>query len=146
MALEEFFDYIDNNENCISKNESKNHNVLTFAFVGDALFTLFVRSYLVEKSTAKSGVLHTKTTNFVKASYQSYLIDYMMSMLDEEEKQVVLSARNAKTHNIAKHSNLEEYKKSTSFEALIGYLYLTNQTERLKEILNICKVEMEKSL
>ena len=145
MALKEFFDYIDNNENYISKNESKNHNVLTFAFVGDALFTLFVRSYLVEISTAKSGILHIKTTNFVKASYQAYLIDNM-SMLNEEEKQIVLSARNVKTHNIAKNSNLEEYKKSTSFEALIGYLYLTNQTERLTEVLNFCKIEMEKKI
>lgn|GEM_PF-406549 len=146
MALKEFFEYIESGENFLTKSESKNHNVLTFAYVGDALFSLYVRTYLAEISTAKSGVLHTETTKFVKASYQSKLVDILANYVNEEEKQIVLTARNTKTKNIAKHSNLEEYKKSTSFEALVGYLYLTNQIKRLTEILNICKTEMEKDL
>ena len=146
MALKEFFDYVDSNKDFLTVSESKNHNILTFAYVGDAVFTLYVRTYLAKISTAKSGILHNETTKFVKASYQSKLIEILMQMLSEEEKQIVLTARNTKTKNIAKHSNLEEYKKSTSFEALIGYLYLTNQIERLTQILNKCKTEMEKDL
>lgn len=146
MALKEFFDFIDAGDKFLTKPQSKNHNVLTFAYVGDALFTLFVRTYLAERSTAKSGILHTQTTKFVKASYQSKLIELLTANLNEEELQIVLTARNAKTKNIAKNSNLEEYKKSTSFEALIGYLYITNQLQRLTEILNACLAEMEKDL
>lgn len=146
MALKEFFNFMKKDGNHISVNESKNHNILTFAFVGDAVFSLFVRSYLASYSTAKSGVLHTLTTKFVKASFQAELIELLIDGLSETEHQVVLTARNTKTNNIAKHSNLEEYKKSTSFEALVGYLYLTNQIVRLNEILNICKIEMEKYL
>ena len=127
MALEEFFDYIKTGENFLSKTESKNHNVLTFAYVGDAVFTLFVRTYLAEISTAKSGVLHAETTKFVKASYQSYLIEMLLPKLEQEETQIVLTARNAKTKNIAKHSNLEEYKKSTSFEA---WLFIFDQSNK----------------
>ena len=146
MALKEFFDYINAGENFLTILQSKSHNVLTFAYVGDAVFTLFVRTHLAEKSTAKSGILHTQTTKFVKASYQAKLIEMLMQNMSQEEMQIVLTARNAKTNNIAKHSNIEEYKKSTSFEALVGFLYMTNQTQRLTEILEICKKEMEKDL
>ena len=146
MALEDFFDFIARNKNIMTTSECKNHNILTFAFVGDALFSLYVRTFVANNSTAKSGVLHIKTTKYVKASYQAKLIDLLNEYLNENEHHIVLTARNAKTNNIAKHSNLEEYKKSTSFEALLGYLYLTHQMKRIDEILNICKNEMEKDL
>lgn len=146
VFMNNFLDFIKSNRDYISKAESLDKNSLVFAFVGDAVFSLYVRTYLAEISTAKAGVLHTETTKFVKASYQKKLLLEIEDRLTEEEHNVVLSARNAKTNNVAKHSNLEEYKKSTSFEALLGYLYLTNQTARLYEILNLCKSEMEKEL
>ena len=127
-------------------NESKNRNSLVFAFVGDAVFSLFVRTHLAEISTAKAGVLHTEATKFVRASYQKKLLDMLENMLTEEEKTISLMARNQKTNNVAKNSNLEEYKKSTSFEAVLGYLYLTHQNKRLFEILEFCKEQMEKEL
>lgn len=144
--MNNFLDFIKNNRDYISKAESLDKNALVFAFVGDAVFSLYVRTYLADISTAKAGVLHTETTKFVKASYQKKLLMDLEDKLIEEEHNIVLSARNAKTNNVAKNSNLEEYKKSTSFEALLGYLYLTNQTERLYEILELCKSEMEKEL
>ena len=144
--MKDFSDYIDQNKDYISKSDSKDRSSLVFAFVGDAVFSLFVRTYLAEISTAKAGVLHTETSKFVRASYQKKLLEILESGLTEEEIEVINFARNAKTNNIAKNSNLEEYKKSTSFEALLGYLYLTHQNERLYELLNICKQEMEKNL
>ena len=134
-----FEEYIKNNTFGMTEAEALNHNVLVFAFVGDAVFTLFVRDYFASSSTKKAGELHTKTSKIVKASFQAKLIDELDNSLTEREKQICKTARNTSTHNIAKNSNLEEYKKATSFESLIGYLYLTKQDERLKEILEKCK-------
>lgn len=142
--VDKFFEHIKDN-NFLTRAQTDDRNPLVFAFVGDAVFSLFVRTYLADLSTAKAGVLHIQTSKFVRASYQKKLLELLENLTDEE-LQVITSARNAKTNNVAKNSNLEEYKKSTSFEALIGYLYLTNQFDRLKQILDICKAEMEKDL
>ncbi len=123
----------------ITSSQALNHNVLVFAFVGDAVFTLYVREYLASHSTKKAGVLHTETSKYVKASFQAELLDILMPLLAEKEKQIALSARNIKTHNIAKHSTAPEYKKATSIESVLGYLYMTKQSKRLAEILQICK-------
>ena len=139
-----FEDFLNLNDMTISQSEALNHNVLVFAFVGDAVFTLFVREFLASTSTKKAGVLHTETSKYVKASYQAKLLDFLLDNLTEKEAQLCKTARNIKTHNIAKNSNLEEYKKATSFESLLGYLYMTKQTERLMEILNICKRQIIK--
>lgn len=144
--VKEFKDFLTSNKDYISELESKDRNPLVFAFVGDAVFSLFVRTYLADISTAKAGVLHGEATKFVRASYQSMLLKALDSVLDETEKRVVLTARNTKTNNVAKHSNLEEYKQSTSFEALLGYLYLTHKNERLLELLEICKKYMGEQL
>ena len=68
-------------------------------------------------------------------------LDLIMNNLTEEEHDIVRRARNAKTHNIAKNSDIETYKKATAFEALVGFLYLTGQTERLSQILNLSILE-----
>ena len=141
MNFEEFLSL---NDMTISQSEALNHNVLVFAFVGDAVFTLFVRGFLASTSTKKAGILHTETSKYVKASYQAKLLDLLGSDLTEREAQLCKTARNIKTHNIAKNSNLEEYKKATSFESLLGYLYMTKQSTRLMEILNICKSQIIK--
>lgn len=141
MNFEEFLSL---NDMTISQSEALNHNVLVFAFVGDAVFTLFVREFLASTSTKKAGILHTETSKYVKASYQAKLLDLLGSDLTEREAQLCKTARNIKTHNIAKNSNLEEYKKATSFESLLGYLYMTKQSTRLMEILNICKSQIIK--
>lgn len=128
----------------ITESEAKNHNALVFAFVGDAVFSLYVRNYFATNSTAKAGVLHSKTSSIVRAKTQANLLDLLMDNLTEQEKAVVHQARNVHTKNVAKNSNLEEYKKSTSFEAVLGYLYLTNNLVRLNEILKVCEKEFDK--
>ena len=144
--MKEFKDFIEHGNIHVSSNDIKDRNSLVFAFVGDAVFSLFVRAELAEISTAKAGVLHIEASKFVRASYQKKLLEAIESLLTEQETAVVLSARNAKTNNIAKNSNLEEYKKSTSFEALLGYLYLTGNTSRLYEILDICLNQIKNDL
>lgn len=111
-------------------------NSQELAFVGDAVCSLYIRSFLVSKGNQKTSVLHKTANTYVKASAQSELLKKIMPSLTEEEKAVVNRARNYKTNNKAKHSSLEDYKYATGLEALLGYLYLSNQTERLLNILN----------
>lgn len=136
--MKEFENFINHLDFKISESKAKEQNALVFAFVGDAVFTLFVRSNITFTKACKAGQLHTLTSKIVRASAQAYFLEKLQGELKENESDVVRIARNMKTNNVAKNSNLEEYKKSTSFEALLGYLYLTNQTERLLEILNKC--------
>ncbi len=144
--MKEFKDFIEYGNIYVSSKDIKDKNSLVFAFVGDAVFSLFVRAELAEISTAKAGVLHIEASKFVRASYQKKLLELLENNLNEQEMAVVLSARNAKTNNVAKNSNLEEYKKSTSFEALLGYLYLTGNTARLYQILDMCLEQIKNDL
>lgn len=144
--MEKFVEFINSKRDSVTQNKSKDLNGLVFAFVGDAVFGLFVRGLLASKSTAKAGVLHGLAVKFVRASYQCELLDKIWDNLTEQEKQIATNARNAKTNNIAKNSNLMEYKKSTAFEAVIGYLYITKQNDRLIQVLDSCKVYINEVL
>ena len=144
--MEQFDNFEENNNFEITKNQSKNYNSLVFAYIGDAVFSLFVRSYFASKSNSKAGVLNTKVNKFVRASSQSKAFLFLEEMLTEEEMQIAKSARNIKTNNVAKNSNLEEYKRATMFEALLGYLYMTNCSERLNKLLNLSLQFMEQNI
>lgn len=106
---------------------------ITLAFIGDGVHTLFVRDAVVKGGTW-SG-FHKKSSYACNAKAQSLKLDALMDKLSQDELDIVRRARNAKTQNIAKNSNIETYKKATSFEALVGYLYLKGDYSRLDEIL-----------
>jgi len=124
-----------NENNGLTELEAKNLNMQSLAFVGDSVHTLFVRTKLMLSNDAKSGQLHTLANKFVKADGQSSAIDKLLKILTETEQEIYKRARNYKTQNIAKNAKLSEYKKATGFEAVLGYLYLTNQKERLMLLL-----------
>ena len=124
-----------NENNGLTELEAKNLNMQSLAFVGDSVHTLFVRTKLMLSNDAKSGQLHTLANKFVKADGQSSAIDELLKILTETEQEIYKRARNYKTQNIAKNAKLSEYKKATGFEAVLGYLYLTNQKERLMLLL-----------
>lgn len=109
---------------------------LSLAFVGDAVYTLYARAKVMRHSDAKNGVLHSRATLLVKASGQAEAADAIIGLLTEEELGVFRRARNSKAHSVAKHADPADYKKATAFEALVGFLYLTGQDERLKFLLN----------
>lgn len=111
---------------------------LVWAYVGDAVYELFVRTMLTNNSNAKPHKLHMQSIKYVKAKAQADILLKIDEMLTDEEKDIVRRGRNTENHHIAKNSNIADYSKATAFEALIGYLYLTKQDERLKEILNMC--------
>ena len=116
--------------------QAKMLSPLSLAFVGDAVYTLYARSKVIQHSDAKNGALHTEATKLVKASGQAEMADAILSLLTEEEMGVFKRARNSKTNSVAKNASIGDYKKATGFEALVGFLYLTGQDERLKYLLN----------
>ena len=108
---------------------------LTWAYVGDAVFELYVRTMLVDITNLKPHKLHIHAINFVKAKSQAEMLKNIYDNLSEEEQDIVRRGRNSENHHLPKNANVQEYMYSTAFEALIGYLYLTKQNDRLKEIL-----------
>ena len=130
-------------EELITKNETEINMMspLTWAYVGDAIYELYIRTYLTNTTKLKPHELHIKSIQYVKAKAQSKLLQQLEEILTEEEKDIVRRGRNTQTHHIAKNASVQDYMYATAFEALIGYLYLTKQDERLAEILNkVCKL------
>lgn len=111
---------------------------LVWAYVGDSVYELYIRTKLINNSNAKPHKLHIESIKYVKAKAQADILKKIQENLTEDEKDIVRRGRNTENHHIAKNSNVADYSQSTAFEALIGYLYLTKQDERLEEILNMC--------
>ncbi len=118
--------------------EVKMLSPLVWAYVGDGVYELFVRTKLIEKSNAKPHKLHIESIKYVKAGAQADILKKLEDILTEEEKDIVRRGRNTQNHHVAKNASTADYSQSTGFEALIGYLYLSKQDERLKEILERC--------
>lgn len=112
-------------------------NPQSLAFVGDAVYSLYIRSHFCLVSTARSRSLHKFSTEFVKASSQARALDEIFDSLTDEEQSVAKRARNTKVNTMSKNAKMVEYKKSTAFEALLGYLYLCGKIERLNEVLSL---------
>ncbi len=106
----------------------------TLAFIGDAVYNVYIRTYLTSISTAKAGALHSLSIKYVSAKGQSATIDKIMDMLTEEEIAMYKRGRNTNIPTVSKHVDVVEYKKATGFECLIGYLFVTKQNERLNKI------------
>lgn len=117
--------------------EAKYLNPLVLAFVGDAIYEVFVRAYLVDNHRDMHvHKLHKKAVEFVKAQAQSEFIKIIIDELDEEELAIFKRGRNTKSATVPKNADVQDYRMATGFESLIGYLYLTEQRDRLKYILN----------
>ena len=110
---------------------------LTWAYVGDAVYELYVRTNLVNKTKLKPHKLHRESIKYVKAKAQADILKEIMDKLTDDEKEIVRRARNAENHHLPKNAEPEDYMYSTAFEGLIGYLYLCKKDERLKEILEM---------
>lgn len=118
------------------ENEVNLMSPLVWAYVGDCVYELYVRTQLINKTNLKPHKLHIESIKYVKAKAQAELLKQIMDDLTDDEKDIVRRGRNTENHHLPKNSNVQEYMYSTAFEALIGYLYLTKQNKRLKEILD----------
>ena len=116
--------------------DPKELSPLVLAYVGDAVFELFVRSYLVAKGDSKVNTLHNEAAKLVRASSQADLLQRLDSLLSEEEKEIARRGRNAKSGSVPKNADVVIYRISTGFEALIGYLFLTRKEQRIIELMD----------
>ncbi len=107
------------------------YSPLTLAYIGDAIYDLVIRSVVVERANRSANDLHKKTTRYVKAEAQAKMILALLEELTLEEEAVYKRGRNAKSYTTAKNASMSDYRKATGFEALMGFLYLTGQMDRL---------------
>ncbi len=112
----------------------RTYSPLTLAYIGDCIFDLVIRSLVVAKGNARAGELHKRTSRIVKARTQAELIGYLKPFLTDEEEEIYRRGRNAKSPTMAKNATMSDYRKATGFEALMGYLYLKDQFERIVEL------------
>lgn len=113
-------------------------NPLIWAYIGDSVYEIFIRNNLINNSNAKPHKLHLETVKYVKAKAQVETLNKIYDELTDQEKDIVRRGRNTQNHHVPKNVEAGEYAYATAFEALLGYLYLTKQDERLKELLNLC--------
>jgi ribonuclease-3 family protein len=112
---------------------------LALAYIGDAVYEVHIRHHLLLSGQVKPNKLHKEATKYVSAKAQSAVLHYMLEekLLSEEEEAVVRRGRNAKSGTVPKNTDVQTYRYSTAFEALIGYLYGSRQEERLNELIRI---------
>jgi len=111
---------------------------LVWAYVGDSVYEVFIRTHLVETTKLKPHKLHIEAIKYVKAKAQAEMLEKLQDILTEKEKEIVRRTRNTENHHLPKNADRKDYMYATAFEGLIGYLYLSNEKERLTEILNKC--------
>ncbi len=119
----------------LSAREAAQINSVTLAFLGDAVYSLYVRERLVLEVGGKSSDLQRVAAKVVSAQGQSEFVEQVFPLLTEEEKDVFRRAKNAKKGSKSKSASHLEYNRSTGFEAVLGYLYVTGNDERIKELL-----------
>ncbi|HIU01038.1 MAG TPA: Mini-ribonuclease 3 [Candidatus Coproplasma excrementavium] len=123
-------------KDCILPPEgARNLNPVVLAFVGDAVYSLYVREKLVLSSDFKTGTLQKLSSEIVSAHGQSGLAAELLPLFTEEEADIFRRGRNARKTARSKHASVSEYNRSTGFEAVLGYLYLTGQYERIDFLL-----------
>ena len=115
----------------------RSYSPLTLAYLGDAVYEIMIRTSLVKKGNCAVNKLHKKASSLVKAQAQSRMIGYMEEYLTEEEYQIYKRGRNAHSPTMAKNATMTDYRRATGFEALVGYLYLKEEFQRLVDIIKI---------
>ncbi|HHF7062340.1 TPA: Mini-ribonuclease 3 [Streptococcus mutans] len=115
-------------------------NGIALAFEGDAIYSTYIRKHLIFQGLTNPNQLHRKTTRYVSAKAQAMLITKMLEaqLLSEKEEDIYRRGRNANSHTKAKNTDVVTYKMSTGFEAVMGYLHMTEQIKRLEELIDWC--------
>lgn len=117
------------------KINAREYSPLALAFVGDAVYEVFVRSKILLSANASAHTLHKKAIAYVKAEAQAVAAKQLAESLTEDELAVFKRGRNAKSATVPKHANVTDYRYATALEALFGYLYLNGENERLNQLM-----------
>ena len=115
------------------------YSPLALAFIGDSVFDLVVKTVVVERSNCQASKLHRRSSSIVKAQSQSVMAGWCLDndILTDEEQSVYRRGRNAKSPTTAKNASVGDYRRATGVEALVGYLYLKNRTDRIVELIRL---------
>lgn len=116
------------------KQDIRGYSPLTLAYIGDAVYDLIIRTVVVERANRPANALHRITVRYVSATAQSKIVQALMDRLTGEELAVYRRGRNSKPHTTAKNATAADYLKATGFEAVLGYLYLTDNMPRILEL------------
>ncbi|WP_458458270.1 Mini-ribonuclease 3 [Pseudobutyrivibrio sp.] len=120
----------------IEPKDIRTYSPLTLAYIGDAIFDVVIRSILVNKGNTPVNKLHQRASQIVKATTQAAMILALMDELTDEERDWYRRGRNSKPHTKAKNASTMDYLEATGFEAVMGYLYLTGDMDRICELVN----------
>ncbi len=132
----------------VNKQQAELLNGIALAYIGDAIYEVFVREYLLDKGLTKPAMLQKNATKFVSAKAQAKIISAMdeVDFLTEYELTYFKRGRNAHSKTTAKNTDVVTYRISTGFEAVVGILHLTQQKERLQEFWDFCLKTIEADL
>lgn len=121
----------------------RSYSPLVLAYIGDAIYDLIIRSMIVARGNQSPSKMHRTTSGYVKAEAQSNMMGVLLDQLTEEEKVIYKRGRNAKSPTMAKNATMADYRRATGFEALMGYLYLSDQFDRLMDLVYIAVTTFE---
>lgn len=115
-------------------------NGIALAFEGDAVYAMYIRRHLIFQGMTKPNKLHKEATKYVSARAQADLISLMLTrdILTEKEQEIYKRGRNTNSHTKAKNADVVTYRMSTGFEAILGYLHMTDDIKRLEELITWC--------
>lgn len=130
--MKQFLDKID--RRTLTDDEIKMMNAMKLAYIGDAVYEVYIRTYVMNNYRMNVNMLNKKAVSFVKASAQAEIVAYLKPYLTDYEWAVVMRGRNHKVSTPSKNADIKDYKLATGFEALIGMLYLKNEKDRLEEL------------
>ncbi len=116
------------------KQDIRTYSPLTLAYIGDAVYDLIIRTVVVGRANRPANELHHTTVKYVSANAQSKIVQALMEEFTEEEQSIYRRGKNSKPHTTAKNASVTDYLKATGFEAVVGYLYLTDRTDRVLEL------------
>ncbi len=116
------------------RQDIRTYSALTLAYIGDVVYDLIIRTVVVGRGNRPVNDLHRITVKYVSASAQAKMAQAIAQELTEEEKTVYRRGKNTKPHTTAKNASVSDYLKATGFEAVLGYLYLTDQLDRALEL------------
>ncbi|MBE5925777.1 MAG: ribonuclease III [Lachnospiraceae bacterium] len=132
----DIFDIIQNKTN-LQDIDIHNYSPLTLAYIGDGIYELIIRTLVVGKANTSAKNLHKMSSSLVKAATQAEMIKALSEDLTEEEMKVYKRGRNAKSATMAKNATMSDYRSATGFEALMGHLYITKQSDRMIELIQM---------
>ncbi len=121
----------------LTETELRTYSGLAFAYVGDSVYDLIIRTMVVSKGNTRPNKYHKDAIRFVNAKAQTEIMGKIKEYLTEEEATIFRRGRNSKTISPAKNQSLHDYRIATGFEALVGYLYLSGKMDRIMELIQI---------